>query len=167
MKSRGRENERGMVRRPEMPLPHAISSWGGVGALHCQEGPQPSQHVPAQNGATISHPTQEQVELRRGGYFLELWQGAWLQAREHPGRQGCLTKREGLCAETPYTLFFKRSPLSKKHGCLSSSLLYPQQHLSPAVQASCQLTVLQDYAKFLSITLLPCFPNSNCILSLA
>lgn len=75
-----RENERGMARRPEMPLPHGISSWGGggaVGVLYYQEEPQPSQHVPAQSGATISHPTQEQVKLRRGVHFLGLWQG-WL-----------------------------------------------------------------------------------------
>lgn len=78
-----REDEGGMVRRTEMPLPHANSSWGGGGAggaLHCQEEPQPSQHVRAQSRATISQPTQEQVELREGlisgGTDSALLQGA-------------------------------------------------------------------------------------------
>lgn len=47
---KGRESERGKVRRAEMPLPHANTSWGGGAAggdLHCQEDPQPSQHAPA------------------------------------------------------------------------------------------------------------------------
>lgn len=73
-----REKERGMARRAEMPLPHANTSWGGGeagGVLHCQEEPQPSQHVPAQNRATISQPTQEQVKLRREVHSLGLGQG--------------------------------------------------------------------------------------------
>lgn len=39
-----KENERGMMRRSEIPLPHANTSWGEGGAggvLHCQEEPQP------------------------------------------------------------------------------------------------------------------------------
>lgn len=86
-----REDERGMARRHVAEAPQAISSWGGGGAvvvLHHQKGPQASQHVPAQSGVTILHPTQEQVELRRWGYLLEQWQGVWLKARQHPGTWG-------------------------------------------------------------------------------
>lgn len=82
--------------------------------MHCQKGPQLSQHIPAQSGDTFSHPTKEEVGLRRGGYFLELRQGFQLQARQHSGRQGGLTMQEGLCAGTLYALFFERSLLSKK-----------------------------------------------------
>lgn len=70
---RREENERGMARRPEMPLPHGNSSWrAAVGVLYYQEEPQPRQHVPAQSGTTISYPAQEQVKLRRGIHFLGL-----------------------------------------------------------------------------------------------
>lgn len=106
-----------MVRRSEVPLPHAISSWGGGAAvvvLHCQKGPQASQHVPAQSGVTILHPTQEQVELRRGGVFSRAVAGGLALGQATPRSTGWLMVPEGLCAGTPYTLFFKNLHFQKK-----------------------------------------------------